>query len=295
MNIENLSDACLEVKVRTATIADAPDCGRICYDAFAAIARRHGFPADFPSVDAATALVSRLITHSGFFGIVTEVDQCLVGSNFIDERSTIFGLGPVTVDPRVQDNQIGRALMIGALGRCSARRVPGVRLLQVAYHNRSMCLYAKLGFDIREPFATMQGNPVALRIPGYSIRRALDDDINACGALCVRVHGHDRAGELQDAVGQGTASVVERRGRITGYTTGIGFFAHSVAETNDDLIALIGSAEQFSGTGFLVPLRNTELLRWCFRHGLRIVYILNLMTMGFYQEPRGAFLASIGY
>jgi hypothetical protein len=111
----------------------------------------------------------------------------------------------------------------------------------------------------------------------------------------VRVHGHDRRGEFKDAVAQRTARVVERHGRITSYTTGIGFFAHSVAETNDDIAALIGAAEEFPGAGFLVPMRNTELLRWCLGRGLRVTYMMNLMTMGLYQEPRGAFLASVGY
>jgi hypothetical protein len=170
-----------------------------------------------------------------------------------------------------------------------------VRLLQAAYHNRSMSLYAKLGFDIREPFAVMQGNPLALEIPGYTVRAATDEDVEVCNALCSHVHGHDRGGELRDAVTQGTASVVERLGRITGYTTGIGLFAHSVAETNDDLAALIGAADEFSGPGFLVPMRNTDLLRWCLGHRLRVVSMMNLMTIGLYQEPRGPFLASVLY
>jgi hypothetical protein len=236
-----------------------------------------------------------LIAHPGFFGIVAERDGVVVGSNFLDERSTIFGVGPITVDPQVQDHQIGRALMTPVLDESVARGAPGVRLLQVAYNNRSMSFYAKLGFDIREPFAALQGEPVAARIPGYTVRGATQQDLHACNALCVHVHGHDRSGELQDALSQAAASVVERQGRITGYTTGIGFFAHSVAETTDDLIALIGAAEQFSGPGFLIPLRNTALLRWCLQHGLRVVFMMNLMTMGIYQEPRGAFLASMGY
>jgi hypothetical protein len=173
--------------------------------------------------------------------------------------------------------------------------VPGVRLLQVAYHNRSMSLYAKLGFDVQEPFAAMQGDPLALQIPGYEVRAASAADLDACNALCVRVHGHDRGGELRDSLAQGAAQVVERGGRITGYTTGIAFFAHSVAETNDDLHALIGAAEAFPGPGFLVPMRNTELLRWCLAQGLRVFYVMNLMTIGLYSEPRGAFLASVLY
>lgn len=285
----------MRIEIRAATVADAQDCGRICFESFRAIADRHGFPPDFPSVQAARDLTARLITHPGFFGVVAERDGTVVGSNFLDERSTILSVGPITVDPEAQDHRIGRALMGAVLEECATRRAPGVRLLQVAYNNRSMSLYAKLGFDVRESFAAVQGGRVDTRIPGYAVRGATSHDLQACDDLCVYVHGHDRTGELQEAIGRGEARVVERGGRITAYTTGIGFFTHSVAETNDDLIALIASAEHFSGPGLLVPLRNTALLRWCLDHALRVVYMLNLMTMGLYQEPRGAFLASIGY
>ena len=159
------------VTIRSASADDASECGRICHDAFASIATRHGFPPDFPSVEVATGLVSGLIAHPGFFGIVAEHDGRIVGSNFLDERSMIAGVGPITVDADVQDRQIGRALMNAVLQRGADRKVPGVRLLQVAYHNRSMSLYAKLGFDIREPFAAMQGDPLALQIPGYGSGR----------------------------------------------------------------------------------------------------------------------------
>jgi len=55
--------------------------------------------------------------------------------------------------------------------------------------------------------------------------------------------------------------VVERDGLITGYATQIGFFAHSVAKSNADLIALIASASEFTGPGFLLPTRNYEVFR----------------------------------
>jgi predicted N-acetyltransferase YhbS len=285
----------MKLQIREATAADAPECGRICHDAFAAIANAHGFPPDFPSVDVAVGAVSGLIGHPGFFGVVAEDGGRILGSNFLDERSMIRGVGPITIDPDVQNRRIGLALMNAVLERSAQQRAPGVRLLQSAYHNRSMSLYAKLGFDVREPFAVMQGKPLGLKVPGCDIRAATEADAHACDALCVRVHGHDRGGEVRDAVAQGTARVVERHGRITGYTTGVAFFAHSIAETNDDLAALIGAAEEFGGPGFLVPMRNGDLLRWCLARGLRVVSMMNLMTIGLYQEPRGAFLASVLY
>ena len=108
-------------------------------------------------------------------------------------------------------------------------------------------------------------------------------------------HGHDRGGELLDAIRQGSATVVERLGRITGYSTGIGWFSHAVAETNDDLKALIGAATVFLGPGFLVPSRNGELFRWCLSQGLRVSAQATLMTIGLYNEPAGAYLPSILY
>jgi hypothetical protein len=121
------------------------------------------------------------------------------------------------------------------------------------------------------------------------------NDLPECNRLCFRVHGHDRAGELADAVTQGTALVVERSGRITGYSTSVGFVGHTVGESNDDIKALIGAAESFIGPGFLVPTRNGELLRWCLGEKLRITQTMTLMTIGLYNQPDGAWLPSVIY
>ena len=87
----------------------------------------------------------------------------------------------------------------------------------------------------------------------------------------------------------------ERGGRVVAYTTMIGFFGHTVGETNADVQALIANADAFVGPGILVPTRNAGLFRWCLENGLRVVQPLTLMTLGFYQEPSGAFLPSILY
>jgi hypothetical protein len=168
-----------------------------------------------------------------------------------------------------------------------------VRLVQTAYHYRSLSLYAKLGFVVREPLSVLQGNPPKTKTPGRGVRPAREEDVATCGELCVRVHGHDRNRELQDAIAAGTAHVVERPEGISGYATGFGYGWHAVAETNEDLIALLGAAEGFMGLGILVPSRNAELLRWGLEHGLRIVQQSTLMTIGLYNEPAGAYLPSI--
>jgi predicted N-acetyltransferase YhbS len=283
------------VTLREAAPADIPEAGRILYEAFATLAAKHGFPPDFPSIAVATACMRGLATNPGFNGVVAERDGRIVGSSFLDERSTVFAIGPVSVDPAAQDGRIGRHLMGAMLDRAAERGAPGVRLVQISYHNRSLSLYAKLGFDVRETLAAMHGTPPSFDLPGATVRVATADDQPACNALCIRVHGHDRAGELRPAIEKGKARVVERLARISGYTTGISYFGHTVAETNDDLLALVGSGGPIDPPGIIVPLSNGELFRALLAAGLRVFFVQNLMARGIYQEPRGAFLPSIGY
>ena len=227
--------------------------------------------------------------------MVAELEGRIVGSNFIDERSTVAGIGPITVDPAVQNRAIGRLLMQHALERVAQQRFPGVRLVQAAYHARTLALYAKLGFMVQEPLATLQGPPVAVQIPGYVVRPASEMDLAASNHVCRGVHGHDRGGELREAIRQGSARVVEHAGCITGYATTIAFLGHAVGETNEDVKALIGAAAGFPDPGFLLPIRNAELFRWCLEHGLRVVQTNMLMSYGLYNTPMGAFLPSILY
>lgn len=283
------------IALREAVPADIPECGRILYEAFATLAVRHGFPPDFPTVAIATGCMRGLVKNPAFHGVVAERDGRILGSTFLDERSAIAAIGPVSVDPVAQDARIGRMLMGAMLDRAAALGVPGVRLVQISYHNRSISLYAKLGFDVRETFAAMHGDPLGFEIPGYTVRPATATDEVACNALCVRVHGFDRSGEVGPAIAKGKARVVERLGRVTAYSTGMGYFNHAVAETNDDLYALIAAAGHLTQPGIVVPLNNGDLFRWCLNQGLRVFFVMNLMAIGAYQEPRGAYLASVGY
>jgi predicted N-acetyltransferase YhbS len=229
----------MSVILRRGTSADAAACGTICFEAFKSIAAEHNFPWDFPSAEAATGLMKTLLPHPGFYSVVAERDGKVVGSNFLDERSPIAGIGPITVDPASQNQTIGRRLMRDVLDRCTHRGVPGVRLLQSAYHNRSLCLYTKLGFETRETVSKLDGPPLGIAFAGYDVRQATRSDLSACNALCQWIHGHHRGGELDDAIDQGSARVVEHLGEIVAYCTDIAFFAHAVAETNQGLKALI--------------------------------------------------------
>jgi predicted N-acetyltransferase YhbS len=285
----------MPLTLRLGTPDDADRCGTISYEAFKTIAEHHRFPPDPSAPEGTVANFARRLAHPGYHVIVAELDGHIVGSNVLDERSTIVGLGPITVDPAVQNRTIGRQLMQAALRRVVERRAPGVRLVQAAYHTRALALYATLGFEVREPLVTLQGPPLAVQIPGHAVRQATGADLDGCDALCRRVHGHDRRGELLEAIADGTATVVEHEGRLTGYATVLGFPGHAVGESYADLKALIGAAAEFVRPGFLLPTRNGEVFRWCLAHGLRVVQPMTLMSLGLYNEPRGVFLPSILY
>ena len=291
---ENRNSAA-SVAIRRATPVDAEVCGKICYEAFFNISQKHNFPAEIPSPQHAAGFLSRLFGHPGVFCVVAEPDGKIVGSNCMDERTAIAGIGPITIDPSCQNRSVGRQLMKAVLERAEERQFKGVRLVQAGYHMRSLSLYTKLGFVVREPLACMFGPPLRQPIPGFHVRPAQPADLRACNSVAFRVHGHDRGGELSESIQAGTALVVESRGRITGYASHLAFFGHAVAETNEDMQAMISAAAEIPPPGILVPMRNAALFRWCLDHGMRTVEPMNLMTIGLYNEPTGAYLPSVIY
>jgi len=280
------------VVIRRATPADAEVCGRICFEAFGKLAAHHNFPSDVPSPDFPIRVLSMMFSRSTFFCVVAEQNGKVIGSNCLDERTPIAGVGTITIDPAAQNRTVGRQLMQAVMARAMERKFAGIRLVQAAYHNRSLSLYAKLGFVVREPLSCMQGPAIRKTLPGYLVRPAQPSDLTSCNDLCVRVHGHERGGELIDAIQQGTAVVAETDGQIRAYASSVAFFGHALGETNQDLKALIAAAAEFQGPGILVPTRNAGLFRWCLESGLRVVQPMTLMTMGLYNEPTGAYLPS---
>ena len=285
----------MNLTMRQGKPEDAGACGVICYKAFKAIADEHRFPPDFPDIETAIGLMNYAFSAPGVYAVVAEAKGQITGSNFLWENGFVGGVGPITVDPDCQNDAIGKRLMEQVLRRAEDSKLASVRLVQAAYHNRSLALYTKLGFDVREPLSVLQGAGPGIRFPGYDVRPGKETDLNSCNQLCYRIHGHDRSHEIQGALKAGTFSIVEHNGIITGYTTQIGFLGHTIAATNTGLKALIGASAHFPGPGFLLPSRNAEVLRWCLQNGLRIVMPMTLMSTGLYNDPAGAFLPSVLY
>ena len=284
------------VTIREAAPGDAEACARICFEAFGGIHDHHRFPRDFPALEAATGLMAVWIPHPSIWGVVAERDGEIVGSNFLDERDPIRGVGPITVDPQGQNAGVGRRLMEVVIER--GGEAPGIRLLQDAFHMRSLSLYGSLGFDVKEPVAVVTGKPSNGPADDVQVRALEEDDLDQCEALCQKVHGFERTNELRDALQAFKAFVAVRDGRITAYASSVVFWPmnHGVAESEEDMQQLLlgAAAAVDEPIAFLVPLRS-GLFRWSLGAGLRLVKPMNLMALGEYQEPRGSWFPSVLY
>ena len=117
----------MDVVIRQATPDDTAICGLICYEAFSKINAEHGFPCDFPGPEAAIGLLSRIFCQPGVYCVVAESKGRVVGSNCLDERSTIAGVGPITVSPETQNSGIGRKLMEAIIARAKEKRAARAR------------------------------------------------------------------------------------------------------------------------------------------------------------------------
>jgi GNAT superfamily N-acetyltransferase len=287
------------VAVRAIEPADVDECARIVYEAFGALHDYHRFPRDFPTLDAAAQLTSNFIAHPAIWGVVAEADGRIVGSNFLDERGPITGVGPITVDPTAQRHGIGRRLMEAVIERSTGAR--GIRLFQDSFNMQSLALYASLGFEVKEPAVVMNGKPRSGPPAGIEVRPLEEGDLEQCERLCLTVHGFERTNELRDAIQVPVFSPLAavRDGRVTAHATTLTFFpaAYAVAETEDDMRALIAGAVAAGDEpgSFLLPTRQAALLRWCLSEGLRPIKPMTYMSIGEYREPDGRWIPSVLY
>jgi predicted N-acetyltransferase YhbS len=287
----------MNLTIRPAVIADAEDCGRIIYKAFMVIADSYGVLPHFPTLEAAIERARFCLSHPAIYGVVAEINNKIIGSNFLDERDSIYGLGPLTVEPNVQMEGIERRLMETVLNRSIG--AIGVRLVKDSFNMLSVSLYGSLGFEVKEPLLLMQGRPMSKPSVRAQVRRLTSNDLKECAALCENVHGFSRINELRDALKMFSPMVGVREGRITSYTVTptIWPLNHAVAETEEDLEALVlgVAAVDSAPMSWLLPVRKASLFRWFLREGFRSVLPMTLMVVGRYQEPDGAYFPSILY
>ncbi|MEX2247010.1 MAG: GNAT family N-acetyltransferase [Dehalococcoidia bacterium] len=282
----------MAVEFRVAIAEDVPELGRICYEAFKDISERHGFEPDFPSVELASLVVGLLVQNEDVQSVAAVDGGVLRGSNFLNMWGDIGGIGPISVDPGAQGEGIGRKLMLDALAHAAQQGVEMVRLCQDAFNMQSLALYASVGFVVREPLAYL-----ALSTAGPAdadCRPGTADDLDAMEELSRRVYGVSRRGEGALLMQLGFPCLVrERGGRVRGYLLGTAM-GHGLAESDADLLALMASmGASTEDAHAFVPMRNGELYRQALAAGHRNQKVMNLMSVGPYEEPVGTWAPSV--
>ena len=274
------------VRIRPVERRDVAACGVVEWAAFGGAF----------SPAAARGFVERLIGHPSMYGLVAEEDDAIVGHCFLWEHDPIRAVGPLAVAPAAQGRGIGRRLMEATLERADG--AVGARL--TTGNPVALALYASLGFEVKEPLAILSGRFRSSPPAGTSTRPMREEDLAAAAALCERVHGVARVGDLREALrAKAEPTVLERDGGIVAYASHrrVCDLAHGVAEDEADLRALLLGLAPPRGAKveIFLPTRQASLLRWCLEEGLRIEMGLSLVVKGEYREPTGAWFPSSWY
>ena len=282
----------MPIDLRPVRPEDVPELGRICYEAFKDISDRHGFPSDFATVEFAQLVAGMLVQREDVYSLGAFDGNAPRGSNYINMWGDAVGLGPISVDLGAQGQGIGRMLMQGVVDHARSRGHDMVRLCQDSFNMQSLALYASLGFEVKEPLSYLHlsnANPV-----DANFRPASEADFDAMDELCRAVYRISRKGEYAALLGLGFPGfVLDRGGHISGYLLGTAM-GHAVAETVDDMVALLnGHGGSVAEAHSFVPLRDAELYRRALAAGHRNQKVMNLMTLGPYDEPQGTYCPSV--
>jgi len=266
----------LTVKLRAGSSAQA--CSEICYNAFKTINEQHGFPPDFfrawndPRHDVHAVFSPWCLCSGSWSG------WQIVGSNFLWEESAIVGVGPTTVAPHIQDASLFDG---SSAGTGKTTRVCGRAPMQRLFIIDRCHSIPNLGLTYR----TLVICKASIRTEHSRLRSSPSNrGSRSCGRLCQRVHGFDR--NREHAIQRGTATVVEHDGRITGYATTIGFFVMLWVKPMKTK-ALIGAANPLTDLVFFLPTRTVNCSS--LQQGASCVQPMILMSLGFYNQPAGAF------
>jgi len=191
-----------------------------------------------------------------------------------------------------------------ALQLARSKDAKSIRLIQDAFNTTSLSLYTVLGFALREHVVVLHGrfrpesDDEKKEFEGISVRLFQKEDIDQMCELCVRIHGHSRRSQLEAMVypPYHNPFVAIENGEIVAYLTTPSVNCHAVAVSNKHLKALLirSAAQVPEAAEFQLPARNHEVFQWCLSKGLRTKSTRNLMSLGFYQEPKGAWIPDLG-
>ncbi len=286
----------MAVTLTTVLPEQAQEVGTLVHEAFLDIAERHNFPPAYATPQIPSLVIRLIAQTEGWESyLLTEGDRP-IACNFGDERDEIVGVGPVAVAVDQQGRGLGRRVMEALLERADERGFRSVRLIQSAYNMQSFSLYHKLGFNVTEALALVQGRPPEDASPHGTTRDYGAADVDACDRLHHEVMGYGRRNDLEAMARFAPPVVIERDGAVAGYLTRFPgeevTVTHGVARDEQALRDLIiGTARAASEQLVLfIPTSQAATLRWALANGFRLRELNTYMVRGEYEPPSGAWI-----
>jgi ribosomal protein S18 acetylase RimI-like enzyme len=223
-------------------------------------------------------------------GIVAEVDGHVRATALWWPYGEGHGsMGMIIVDPAMQGQGLGRALMNELLQQAAGRT------LILNSTQEGLRLYAGLGFvpygQIFQHQALMHHDPDAVKVEG-TIRAVRPDESDRIVALDHAAAGMDRATLVHALLEVGAVDVLERRGEVVGYAC-CRRFGHGVvigpvvAPAQQDAMALIARwAKRHVGTFVRIDIpESSDLSAWLDSIGLPNVGHVVSMVRGAQTAP----------
>lgn len=222
--------------------------------------------------------------------IVALLDGEVAGSTWLRLSDEVIAFEDVNVAPSMQGKGIARPLMQYGIKTAQEKGYERIRLTQSGHNSKALSLYASLGFETKESFAEMS-NPASPEA-SEDIRAATKNDLDAIAQFCKKMYKVNRRAEISDYIGRGVPCfIMERNGEIVGYKVGN---SHGIAQTEDDALALAShTAREFPGNvKFHCPMGLSNFFQKAIKAGCQVGEIHNIMAIGPYETPDGAWMPS---
>jgi ribosomal protein S18 acetylase RimI-like enzyme len=279
----------------------ADQIGRIFFEAFDTLARRHGFEPEIFSREFALGAAKGMVSRPDLYGVAAVEGATVIGFNFVQLTDAVAGIGPICVDCHRQSKGLGRVLMQHIIDYSLKNHGPQVRLYQESFNMVSLSLYTDLGFTVTDPVVIMSVPPIAAS-EDASVRKLAREDVAAADAICIATQKVSRKNEIAAMIEVGPAMGCVPHGRWTnGKLTGFvvpGFFGFAAGETAADIV----QTARVANGGFppplqriMIPTRNGELYRAALKAGFKSLKLGQMMAMGPFETPEGFWTPSVAY
>merc|ERR1712039_288024 len=215
-----------------------------------------------------------------------------VGSNLVEFRDEVAGIGPISVATGCSSAGIGKLLMQAAMQSAHRNGKRTVRLHQIASNHKSFSLYLGLGFDPLTTCGHYEGVCTAKPSEGFTFEELSLKHVDACDKLHKSVYGKHRRNDILAMISHPAPGgvVLDGSGTVVAYSTGCFLSGHSVALTLEAFQFLTvmmsrrieearASGAPFPPTTFFVPHSYPDALRWLARNGFRLVR--DVVQMGY--------------